>query len=277
MRKVLCFIAVLAALLMSSCSANVELHPGDGSVYVSDTQLAEVEYIFAFRQNEKSFSYAFDKALADMKSDGAMEKIISAWTGAGEMCVGSVGDEPQDDGSVKAESEKERCIVGYVNSYYPFSWRDAYNTAVGLDIDIMEEAARRAGFTVEFTDVDVGTRESALESGKIDILISAYEYTDERAERFSLTEPYLTTSLRLMSKAGKENNTLEDLRRKKIAASEGTVGELLVSSSDVPFDTKYFSQTCYHSYYRVKEGRYDAAVIDGLFAAYLTTGKLIKQ
>lgn len=58
---------------------------------------------------------------------------------------------------------------------------------------------------VEFVGVTVANREERLENGDIDVMLATYTITDERAERFALSDSYYTDYIGLMVRTNGSN------------------------------------------------------------------------
>jgi polar amino acid transport system substrate-binding protein len=70
--------------------------------------------------------------------------------------------------------------VGTSADYPPFEYVDESGKKVGFDIELMEEIARRMGVKVEWVDMPFDSLIAGVQEGKIDISISAFNYTEER-------------------------------------------------------------------------------------------------
>lgn len=72
----------------------------------------------------------------------------------------------------------------------------AYKTA-GLIFDVSPDEAKEKDL-VEFVGVTVADREEKLEAGDIDCMLATYTITEERAERFAISDSYYTDYIGLM-------------------------------------------------------------------------------
>lgn len=70
--------------------------------------------------------------------------------------------------------------VGTSADYPPFEYVDANGNKIGFDIELMEEIARRMGVKLEWVDMPFDSLIAGVQEGKIDISISAFNYTEER-------------------------------------------------------------------------------------------------
>ena len=83
----------------------------------------------------------------------------------------------------------------------------AYKTA-GLIFGVSPEEAKEQNL-VEFVGVTVADREEVLESGDIDCMMATYTITEERTQRFCLSDSYYTDYIGIMVRySGSDSNTL---------------------------------------------------------------------
>jgi polar amino acid transport system substrate-binding protein len=80
--------------------------------------------------------------------------------------------------------------VGTSADYPPFESVDGSGTKVGFDIDLMTEIAKRMNVTLEWVDMPFDSLIAAVQEGKIDASISAFNFSEERDEKIDFTEAY---------------------------------------------------------------------------------------
>lgn len=83
--------------------------------------------------------------------------------------------------------------IGTSADYPPFEYVDSTGKKVGFDIELMEELAKRLGVKVEWVDMPFDSLIAAVQEGKIDAAISAFNYTEERDKTVDFTDPYFTS------------------------------------------------------------------------------------
>lgn len=86
----------------------------------------------------------------------------------------------------------------------------------GIEVDLAYEIAARVFNTtvddvkekgyLNIVGVTVENREQMLENGDIDLMLATYTKTDERAQRFAISNTYYTDKIGLMVKSGKTDN-----------------------------------------------------------------------
>jgi polar amino acid transport system substrate-binding protein len=80
--------------------------------------------------------------------------------------------------------------VGTSADYPPFEYVDSSGNKTGFDIDLMTEVAKRLGVKLEWVDMPFDSLIAAVQQGKIDMAISAFNYSDERAQKIDFSDPY---------------------------------------------------------------------------------------
>jgi polar amino acid transport system substrate-binding protein len=80
--------------------------------------------------------------------------------------------------------------VGTSADYPPFESVDESGNKVGFDIDLMTEIAGRLGVELEWVDMPFDSLIAAVQEGKIDASISAFNYSEERDQMIDFSDPY---------------------------------------------------------------------------------------
>ena len=125
------------------------------------------------------------------------------------VLVACGSDESTGTGNTDSEStEKETIIIGIDDKFAPMGFRDENNDIVGFDIDYARAAAEEMGVEVKFQPIDWKTKETELNSGRIDLIWNGYTITDERKEKVLFTKPYLANSQVIMTLADSDGHIL---------------------------------------------------------------------
>ena len=121
-----------------------------------------------------------------------------------------------DDEKSGSGDGKETLVIGIDDKFAPLGFRDDKNEIVGFDIDYARAAADEMGVDVEFQPIDWSTKETELNSGRIDLIWNGYTITDERKEKVLFTEPYLENSQVIMTLKDSDIKAIADLKGKKV-------------------------------------------------------------
>lgn len=119
-------------------------------------------------------------------------------------------------------------VVGMDLSYPPFETIDPAGQPVGVSVDLARALGEKLGRPVRIENIPFTGLIPALNSGKIDCVISSMTDTPERRTTVDFSEPYLATGIALL--AGK-NSTLTgrenlDESGRTIVVRQGTTGEI---------------------------------------------------
>jgi len=91
---------------------------------------------------------------------------------------------------------KGTLTVAISPDFAPMEFVDTSKTGqdqyVGFDPTLAKFIAESMGFTLVIKPLDFSACQTAVQTGKADISISGYAYTEERAENFLLSDPYYT-------------------------------------------------------------------------------------
>lgn len=127
-------------------------------------------------------------------------------------------------GFILAETGGSRTLVAASNMQHPpFSSWDADGTAVGIEVDIVEAAARQLGFRVKWVERPFSELLSAIGDGEIDIAVSTIGITESRKTRVAFSNAYYETQIvALVRDDDSSPRSLADLAHSKIGADEAT-------------------------------------------------------
>ncbi|WP_394232870.1 amino acid ABC transporter substrate-binding protein [Niallia oryzisoli] len=184
-----------------------------------------------------------------------------------------VGCSSSESGSKSKSSEKDKLIIGIDDTFAPLGFRDENNEIVGFDIDMAEAAAEKMDVDVEIQPIDWTTKETELNSGRIDLIWNGYTITDERKEKVLFTKPYLSNSQVVVTLADSKLSKLDDLAGKNIGIQ--SLSSAIDALNAHPIKDKINELTEYKTnVLALKDlvnGRVDAVVIDEVVMNYYMT------
>ena len=147
--------------------------------------------------------------------------------------------------------------IGVLVGAPPMGAVDASGNPVGFDADTAALLAKYLGVPAELVALEPPARIPALESGKVDFLVSTLAPTPERAKTVMFTIPYNAFQVGIYAKKAAKVKDWADLKGKKVGVNRGSSveaalvkQETLVGLKVVRFDT-------------------DAAVIQALFSGQI--------
>jgi len=128
--------------------------------------------------------------------------------------------------TMAAIAERGRLIVGVDQNTYLFGFRNPSSGQLeGFDIDIAREIARRIfgdPDRIQLRVVDASQRESALQSGLVDLVVRTYSITCARKQKVDFSTVYYYANQRILSVKGSGIDSAAALSGKRVCAVTGT-------------------------------------------------------
>ena len=148
------------------------------------------------------------------------------------------------------KSGERTLLAGYVQTFPPFFYTNKENQPQGMGADIFNMIANNAGFkTVKFVAFDhFHELQTALQDGKIDVIVNNYWVTPERQQIFLFTKPYYRgdgLALIYLQQPQRDYKSLNDLK-------ENPVGVLTNSHAEI-WMQQNFPKTKFKDYGTVNE------------------------
>ncbi len=127
---------------------------------------------------------------------------------------------------------KEEKVLQMVTeaTFPPYEFREG-GKIVGIDVDIVTEAARRIGYEVEIQDMAFNSVIAAVQTGKADIAASGITVTEERKKQVNFTIPYVTAKQVILVPVDSPIQSAEDLKGKRIGVQQSTTGDIYVTEN----------------------------------------------
>lgn len=127
----------------------------------------------------------------------------------------------------EAGEAPEALVVGMDATYPPFEFVDKEGQITGVSVAIAREVARVLGRPVEFRNMPFDGLIPALQTGRIDLIISSLTANEQRRQSIDFSEPYVRTGLSILVAKDSPVRSAEDLRApgRKLAVRIATTGE----------------------------------------------------
>ncbi len=117
--------------------------------------------------------------IKEYQENGRLDEMASHWADVNNY---TVVDVPKN-------TTGKTIVVGTTGELEPLNFY-MNNELVGLDIEIVGNILYDLGYQVEYRCMAFGALIPALESGKIDVLASSMDITEERLKRIDCSDPY---------------------------------------------------------------------------------------
>ena len=169
--------------------------------------------------------------------------------------------------------------VGTSADYPPFESVDSSGNKVGFDIELMAEVAKRLGVEVEWVDMPFDSLIAAVQEGKIDASISAFNYSEERDKMIDFSDAYYTSedSFTVAEDYTGKIEKPEDAASYKIGVQTGTTQDTWLTDNLVA--QGLLSEENLFRYDRVDQAMLDLknGRIDVMMSDYVPAQALVKQ
>ena len=136
--------------------------------------------------------------------------------------------------------------VGIAGDFYPFCFTEN-DESKGFEIDVLNEIGKRAGYKVEYVVSDFTGLFGMLDSGEIDTVGHSVAITDERKEKYLISDPYVYSKYNIIVKKDSELNVIEDFEGKKVGVVMGGQGDIkineLCKNENIAIDIKGYEGT----------------------------------
>ena len=140
----------------------------------------------AFNKKNTELLKQVDDVLRQFKSDGTLNDIVERWIkpdGSDYQCK-----------EIPVVNEGKPIKVGIAANREPMCFISNGKIA-GLDAELIERIAHQLGRPVEYMDMKFSALIAAIESEKVDLIISNFTATEERRKRVNFSEDYFINPL----------------------------------------------------------------------------------
>ena len=143
-------------------------------------------------------------------------------------------NEPADDQTNDPAAQNEEPVkltVVTTAMTEPYSYYDTEDNLVGSEINLWNEISRRTGYEIEFTVADFEGIISMLDSDMADVGSNCLGWTEERAEKYQLSDPYLYQGMYMCVRSDDDSiNSMADLVGKTVACSEDSTAKTIIDN-----------------------------------------------
>ena len=220
----------------------------------------------------------FNEALAQMKKDGSLDKIINKWTNSSKTSSQVTSLTSTTSAGQKATPVKSKYVIASDSSFAPFVFQNSSNQYTGIDMDLIKAIAEDQGFEIEITNPGFDAAINAVQSGQADGMIAGMSVTDARKETFDFSDSYYTANTILGVKESSTISSYEDLNGKTVGVKNGTASQtfLTENQSKYGYKIKTFSDAA-SMYDSLNTGSIDAVMDDEPVIKYsISQGQKLK-
>ena len=157
---------------------------------ILDERLSNEDTSVAVRKGNTELLQAVDKILKDLKAEGAIESMDKRWF--------KTEPGPYEEIDIPLPTAGEPLRVGVAATREPFSFVDKDGRVSGHDGELARLIAQRLNRPIEFQDMKFMALIPALQSGKIDVIVTGMSATEQRRKFIDFTDPYYANSQVMM-------------------------------------------------------------------------------
>jgi polar amino acid transport system substrate-binding protein len=175
--------------------------------------------------------------------------------------------------STSSTKKTNQLVIGIDDKFAPMGFRDENNEIVGFDIDYAKAAAEKMDREVVFQPIDWSSKESELNSGRIDLIWNGYTITEDRKEKVLFTKPYLKNAQIIMVKSDSNLSKMEELAGKVVGVQSLSSASDALNANEIKAKIKTVTEFKDNvlALSDLKIGRIDAVIIDQIVADYYMT------
>lgn len=160
-----------------------------------------------------------------------------------------------------APVEKTILKVGTEAAYAPFEYKDEKSDAyIGFDLDLVKAVGEALNMDVKIENIAWDGLIPALNTGKIDVVISAMSIQEERKKSILFSDKYFQVTQLIAVKEGSTIKGSADLKGKKVGVQTNTTGQYATEKLNVNEIKKF--DTTPDALNALKIGAVDAVVAD---------------
>ena len=131
------------------------------------------------------------------------------------------------------KEDENKLVVGMELQYPPFETSDASGEPEGISVDLANALGEYLGREVEIQNTAYSGLIPAIQSGKIDVIISSMSVTADREESVTFSKPYAYASLAILANKDSGFTEVSELDREglRVAVKIGTTGFLYATEN----------------------------------------------
>lgn len=121
--------------------------------------------------------------------------------------------------------------IVFDNAYAPFEFKDSDQVYKGLDVDIINEVAKRSGWTMNQSFPGFDAAVNAVQAGSADALMAGTTITEPRKKVFTFSDPYFDTKIVIATTKSNTIAKYEDLNGKTVGVKNGTAAQAFLEEN----------------------------------------------
>ncbi|MGH3813708.1 MAG: transporter substrate-binding domain-containing protein [Pseudonocardiaceae bacterium] len=186
--------------------------------------------------------------------------LVLALTGCtSDEGVGTAGSSTDGTSQLDKVLERGTLRVAVLPDFPPWSVQSASGEFEGYEVDIAKALADAMGVELELVSTDGTSRLPLLNADRVDLNISAWTATDERALAVGYTIPYAAAGASVLYSSDNPISSYDQLSGKRVAVARGSTNDLIMTE-DFPDTEVVRFETIADAVAALKAGKVDATV-----------------
>lgn len=155
-----------------------------------------------------------------------MKKIwFALLAGLVVLMLAACGSTEENQGASEGDAGSKTLTMGTSADFPPFESVDPSGEIIGFDIDLAKAIGEELGYEIEIKDMKFDGLIGALQSDRIDFVMSGMSATDERKENVDFSTEYHRSGEMFLSLKDAGIESIEDLDGKTLGVQLGTIQE----------------------------------------------------
>ncbi|OEH94516.1 transporter substrate-binding domain-containing protein [Bacillus solimangrovi] len=196
--------------------------------------------------------------------------MLVIFAGVLTACGASGNEEGQASNEKETTSKEKKVLVMGTSADYPpfeFVQTSQGEDIIGFDIDLANAIAEKLDYEIEIKDIDFSGLIPALQSNKIDFVLSSMTPTEERKENVDFSQIYYEANHMIVSPTESNIGKIEELEGKtvgvQLASIQADKAEEIKENVDITIESRNRIPELVQE---MKAGRFDAAIIEDTVA-----------
>lgn len=237
---------------MNVCKRNPDLQVLPEPVDYESTSIA-------IRKGNAELLAAANNIIDELKNDGTLEDMKRRWF--------KKDLSPYETVDIQLPATGNVLKIGTNATREPFCFVDENKSVTGHDGELARRIGAKLGRPIEFSDMKFSALIPALQSGKIEMIVTGMTATEERAKSVDFTQPYFQNSQVVIVKkpaetsSGEKLKTLADIANRTVGVYAGTIHDAFVEENYPKAVIQRFN-TPADIILSLKMGKIDVALLD---------------
>lgn len=155
----------------------------NGKLKILAEPFANEDYAICVSKTNAKLTTAINGALADLKKDGTLQKIVDGYISGTGFKYASPANVDRSKGQ----------LIMATNAYFPpYEFYDNQKV-VGIDADIAQAICDKLGYSLKIEDMEFDSIITAVQTGKVSFGMAGMTVTEDRKKNIDFTDSYASS------------------------------------------------------------------------------------